>query len=167
MFREMRRIEKQTDFETAIQLLDQAQDGVIGMISIDNGYPYTTAVNHIVKNGYIYFHCAKKGHKIDNIMSNPKVSFFAIAGSYVDQPKFTTKFKSVHVFGKAFIVEDSKEFKEVLFDIARKYTGVFVAKAASEIASAIDKTAVVRIEIDDIKGKVSKGYNPKKEMKSL
>jgi nitroimidazol reductase NimA-like FMN-containing flavoprotein (pyridoxamine 5'-phosphate oxidase superfamily) len=156
MFREMRRKEKQVSDETALQFLDIAQDGVLSTISIDNGYPYSTSVNHVVMDGCIYFHCAKAGHKIDNILENNKVSFFAVAESKIDEKAYTTKFKSVHVFGRATVVTNKEEFKKALYLIAQKYTGSFFAKAATEIASAINKTLVVKIEIDSIKGKSSK-----------
>ena len=51
---------------------------------------------------------------------------------------------------------NKEEFKKALYLIAQKYTGSFFAKAATEIASAINKTLVVKIEIDSIKGKSSK-----------
>lgn len=156
MFREMRRIKNQVSNEQALSFLDTALDGVLSTISVDNGYPYAVAVNHVLLDGMIYFHCAKTGHKIDNIIANNKVSFFAVASSNIDQKAYTTKFKSVHVFGKAYVVEEKEEFKKALYLIAKKYTGSFFAKAATEIASAIDKTMVVRIEIDSIKGKATK-----------
>ena len=156
MFREMRRIKNKVSDSDALSFLEIADEGIISTISVDNGYPYSTAVNHVIIDGSIYFHCAKTGHKIDNIIANNKVSFFAIANSNIVQKAYTTKFQSVHVFGKATIVEDKDEFKKALYKIAKKYTGSFFAKAATEIASAMDKTLVVRIDIDYITGKATK-----------
>lgn len=159
MFRELRRKEKRTSVDTALEYLQHCEDGVLSTISVDNGYPYGVAVNHVLLDGMIYFHCAKQGHKIDNILANNKVSFFAVNKATIDKKAYTTKFESVHVFGRASVVTDKDEFKKALYEIARKYTGEFFAKAGTEIASAINKTMVVKIEIDHIKGKAS---NPKR-----
>lgn len=156
MFREMRRVKNKVSEENAFNFLEVAKEGVLSTISVDNNYPYSTAVNHVLMDQTIYFHCAKSGHKIDNILSNNKVSFFAVADSNIDQKAYTTKFKSVHVFGTASIVEDKEEFKKALYRIAKKYTGSFFSKAAAEIASAIDQTMVVRIKVDHISGKATK-----------
>jgi nitroimidazol reductase NimA-like FMN-containing flavoprotein (pyridoxamine 5'-phosphate oxidase superfamily) len=39
------------------------------------GYPYITPVNFVYYQDNIYFHCAAKGEKLDNISRNPKVCF--------------------------------------------------------------------------------------------
>jgi len=158
MFREMRRIKNKTDNAEALKFLEIANECTMSTISVDNGYPYTVAVNHVLLDGFIYIHCAKVGHKIDNINANNKISLFAIADSYIDEKAYTTKFKSVHVFGRAYIVEDKDEYKKALYEIARRYTGKFFAKAGAEIASAVNKTLVIRIEIDHISGKQSKNF---------
>ena len=141
-------IKNKTDNAEALKFLEIANDCTMSTISVDNGYPYTVAVNHVLLDGFIYIHCAKVGHKIDNINANNKISLFAIADSYIDEKAYTTKFKSVHVFGRATVVTNKEEFKKALYLIAQKYTGSFFAKAATEIASAINKTLVVKIEID-------------------
>lgn len=158
MFREMRRIKNKTDVNQAMEFLKKANDCTLSTISTDNGYPYTVAVNHVLLDGYIYIHCAKEGHKVDNINENNKVSIFAISDSYIDEKAYTTKFKSVHVFGKAYIVKEKEEYKKALYEIAKRYTGKFFAKAGSEIASAVNKTLVIRIEIEHISGKKSKNF---------
>ncbi|XMB86862.1 pyridoxamine 5'-phosphate oxidase family protein [Mycoplasmatota bacterium WC44] len=156
MFRNMRRKERESSLEDARQFLKDATHGVLSTISVDNGYPYGVTVNHIYLNGHIYFHCAKKGHKIDNIIYNNNVSFTATALAEIKQQSYSTKYKSTTVFGKAYIVEDKEEVKDALYEISRRFTGKFFAKASSEIAASINRTLVVRIEIDDMKGKSNK-----------
>ncbi len=41
----------------------------------EDGYPYMTPVNFVCIEGNIYFHCAPKGEKLDNIMRDPRVCF--------------------------------------------------------------------------------------------
>jgi len=40
-----------------------------------DGYPYVTPVNFVFYEGNIYFHCAPKGEKLDNLLRDPKVCF--------------------------------------------------------------------------------------------
>ena len=41
----------------------------------EDGYPYITPVNFVFHEGNIYFHCARVGEKLDNILRDPKVCF--------------------------------------------------------------------------------------------
>ena len=50
-----------------------------------DGYPYITPVNFVSLEGSIYFHCAPKGEKLDNLISNPQVCFEVdVPLSYID-----------------------------------------------------------------------------------
>jgi nitroimidazol reductase NimA-like FMN-containing flavoprotein (pyridoxamine 5'-phosphate oxidase superfamily) len=40
-----------------------------------DGYPYITPVNFVFFEGNIYFHCAPKGEKLDNITRDSRVCF--------------------------------------------------------------------------------------------
>ncbi|MEW5722837.1 MAG: pyridoxamine 5'-phosphate oxidase family protein [Thermodesulfobacteriota bacterium] len=40
-----------------------------------DGYPYITPVNFVFHEGRVYFHCARKGEKLDNIARDPRVCF--------------------------------------------------------------------------------------------
>lgn len=153
MFRQMRKAKRETSKEQTLKYLKHASHGTLSTISADNGYPYGITVNHVVINDCIYFHCAKEGHKLDNIKKNNCVSFFAVYEATVDKKAYTTKYKSAHVFGKAYIVEDKREREAALYEIAKKFTGSFFAKAQSHILNAFDITAVVRIEIEHLTGK--------------
>lgn len=153
MFRSMRRKDRETSLANAIDILKSSNKGVLATISVDNGYPYVVTVNHIYINGYIYFHSANKGHKIDNINFNNKVSFTATAYSKIIPKNYSTKYKSSIVFGRAYTVKDDEEKKLVLTEIAKRFTGDFFSNAPTEIAKNINRTTIVRIEIEDIKGK--------------
>lgn len=153
MFRDMRKKKRETSKEDAYNCLIKASHGTFSTISADNGYPYGITVNHIVLNDHIYFHCAKEGHKLDNIKKNSNVSFFAVCDSSIDKLAYTTKYNSAHVFGKAYIVEDKIEREAVLYEIAKKFTGKFFINAKTHIINAFDITGIVRIEIEHITGK--------------
>jgi nitroimidazol reductase NimA-like FMN-containing flavoprotein (pyridoxamine 5'-phosphate oxidase superfamily) len=156
MFREMRRKDKAIPVEIAKQVLRECEEGFFSTISVDNGYPHTVAVNHYYDGENIYFHCAKTGHKIDNILANDKVSFICAKDIEVIKSKYSTKFKSVIVYGKAEIVSDKEVKKEILYQLSKRFVGKFIANFAKEIAGALDVTSVVKIKIEHISGKEAK-----------
>jgi nitroimidazol reductase NimA-like FMN-containing flavoprotein (pyridoxamine 5'-phosphate oxidase superfamily) len=56
------------------RILSSTNIGRMATIGAD-GYPYITPVNFISLHGNIYFHCAPKGEKLDNLTQNPQVCF--------------------------------------------------------------------------------------------
>ena len=111
MFRKMRRFKQQLSNDEALEILKNCKSGVLA-VSGDDGYPYTVPLNFVYKDGKIYFHCAKNGHKLDAIKQNKKVSFCVIEKDEVDSEKLTTLFRSVVVFGKAEIMENEEKINQ-------------------------------------------------------
>lgn len=154
MFRKMRRMDKAMDEAAALELLKKCEFGIISTVGSD-GYPYGVPVNYAYKDGFIYFHCATTGHKLDNIIENNKVSFCAVGESKIISEKFSTKYESVIIFGKASIVDDDEK-KEALLEIIKKYSPDFIESGKKYIESDFDKTLVVKIEIEHMTGKKAK-----------
>ena len=75
MFREMARKKQSLEMSQIIKILNNEKRGVLSVHG-ENGYPYGLPINYWYneENGYIYFHSGKKGHKIDAINANNKVS---------------------------------------------------------------------------------------------
>ena len=149
MFREMRRIKNQMSEVSTLELLKNAQEGVLGTIS-DNGYPYTVVVNHVLYQNKIYFHSAKTGHKIDNIIANPNVSFTVYGNEYILEEEFTTKYQSATLFGQAKIIPGNKE---VLMELIKKYSPNFIESGTSYVNKDFSTTILVEITIEHITGK--------------
>jgi len=154
MFRKMRRMDKAMDEAAALELLKKCEYGIISTVGSDD-YPYGVPVNYAYKDGFIYFHCATTGHKLDNIKENNKVSFCAVGESKIISEKFSTKYESVIIFGKASIVDDDEK-KEALLEIIKKYSPDFIESGKKYIESDFDKTLVVKIEIEHMTGKKAK-----------
>lgn len=74
MFRKMRRIKNEIAIEEAKALLKNNKRAAFS-VNGDGGYPYTIPINFYYDEdeNKIYFHSAKKGHKIDSIIKNDKV----------------------------------------------------------------------------------------------
>lgn len=69
-----RRQSEVTDPKEIHRILSAATIGRLASLGAD-GYPYITPVNYVFTNDCIYFHCALKGEKLDNIARDDRVCF--------------------------------------------------------------------------------------------
>ena len=157
MFRELRKKKRELSKEDTIKVLKEGREGVLSTIS-ENGYPYGIAVNYVYHNNCIYFHCANKGHKLDNISQNNKVSFFVNSNITIIPQDFTTHYKSAVVFGRAFITTDDEK-RDAIIAIGEKYSHPHMEEGLKYIDKAINALTIVKIEIDHLTGKCSDGTN--------
>ena len=149
MFRPLRRLKNQMNEQETWELLKNAKEGVLGTIG-DHGYPYTVVVNHVIYNDKLYFHSAKEGHKIDNILKEPKVSYTVFDNVKIVEEEFTTKYQSVTLFGKAKIIPGNKE---VLMELIKKFSPNFLKSGKDYVARGFDTTSLVEVTIEHITGK--------------
>ena len=152
MFREMRRKDKQRPEEDAVKIFKETNRGVLAVLG-DDGYPYTVPLNHVYYNGKIYFHSAAKGHKLDAITKESKVSYCAIGSEVLDAEHVTTIYKSAVCFGKARIVEDDAERREVLVKMVETIIPDFYENGMKEIAKKMPAVVIVAIDIEHMTAK--------------
>lgn len=146
MFREIQNSKRILPQGAVEEILQAGEEGVLATISKD-GYPYATPLNYVYHNGAIYFHCALTGHKLDNITFNPKVSFCVYVGTELMPSKFSIKFQSVVVFGKAEDVSGDEK-KEALLALVRRLSPDDIPAGEKYIKNDIDKTRVIKINIE-------------------
>lgn len=151
MIREMRRKDRELKKEEAMEILDKTTYGILSTISED-GYPYGVPVNHIYFNDSIYFHCAVEGHKLDNIKNNDKVSFCVVGEAEVLPDKFSTKYESAIVFGRAMEVSDEEKNRAFL-EILNKFTPDYIEEGKEYIEKRSNASKVIKICIEHISGK--------------
>lgn len=122
MFRGMRRYKQELSQEECIDILIREPRGVLSVIG-ENGYPYGMVMNHWynTKDGKLYFHCAKEGHKIDAIKACDKVSYCVHDEGFRKEGEWALNIKSVIVFGRICIVEDEEKMKEICMNLYRKF----------------------------------------------
>lgn len=123
MFREMRRIKQQLDKQECIEILKNEPRGILSMIG-DDGYPYGIPLNHWYneKDGKIYFHGAKTGHKIDSIARCDKVSYCVYDKGFRKDGEWVLNIKSVVVFGRIKPVENEQKVIEICRNLCFKFT---------------------------------------------
>lgn len=152
-FREMRRKRQILSEEECRTILAEMTNGTLA-VSGDDGYPYAVPVSYVYSDGKIFFHSALKGHKIDAIMNNDRVSFCVVEQDDVKPEEFTTYFRSVIVFGKARILADEHEKRSALRLLAAKYSPD-EPHTENEISRGFNHLLMIEIDIEQMTGKES------------
>ena len=120
-FREITRIKQALTKEECEEILKNEPRGVLAVLG-DNGYPYALPINHYYKNGILYFHSGKTGHKTDAIRSCDKASFCVYDKGYRKPGDWALNIKSIIVFGRIEIMENEEEALEICRELSRKFT---------------------------------------------
>ena len=123
MFRELARKNKQIPDEECIELLTKETRGILS-VNGDDGYPYGMPMNHFYndEDGCIYFHCGRKGHRVDALTKSDKVSFCVCERWYREEGDWAYNVRSVIVFGRMEIVDDLTEVERIARLLSYKFT---------------------------------------------
>jgi len=121
----------------------------------DGENPYIVPLSFGYKDKTLYFHSAAKGKKIDIIRKNPRVCFEIDINSKIikaeDACKWSMRYQSVIGYGKAVLLQNTDEKREALKIIMSQYSD----QKYHFIDKEIQKLAVIKLEIEDMKGKQS------------
>ena len=150
----MRRFKQQITDAECIEILKNEKRGVLSLIG-DGGYPYGIPLTHFYdeKDGKIYFHGAKEGHKIDAIKANPKASFCVMDKGFKKEGEWALNIKSVVAFGKISLVTDIKKAEEICTHLVQKFTDdkEYLQK---ELNAALSRVQCLEFTIEHITGKL-------------
>lgn len=154
MFRPMIRFKQQIPNDECIEILKNEPRGVLSLAG-DDGYPYGIPITHYYdeESGKIYFHGSRKGHKIDAINRNDKVSFCVYDEGYRKDGEWALNIKSVIVFGKIKMIDDYDKKCEICKKLCHKFTNdeEYIEK---EISLYAKKALVLEITPEHITGKL-------------
>ena len=155
MFKEMRRQDRKLDRAETEEILKNAVYGVLSTVGRDNR-PYGIPLNFVYTGDRIYLHCAAEGQKLENIRANRTVSF-CVVGEAVPLPdQFAMKYTSAIAYGVASEVGGDEKLEALLALVAKYSPREYHEKGREYAARAFDKTAVIRIDIENITGKARK-----------
>ena len=149
--RKMRRKDKEIGMDDAINFLTEHEYGVLSTVGTD-GQPYGVPLNYVYKDNCIYFHCALTGHKIENIVNNPKVSFCAVGDTKVLPSEFSTNYVSAVAFGVASEIQGTERYNALVL-LLEKFSPDFLEEGKKYIEKLDKATKVIKIEIQHISGK--------------
>ena len=108
MFHSMRRKRQLLSPKDCAAVLERGTSGVLSLQG-DEPYPYAVPLSYIYHDNKLYFHCAKSGHKLEAIATNPRGCFCVIDQDQVVPAEYTTYYRSVVVFGTLRVLEDEGE----------------------------------------------------------
>ncbi len=152
MFKETRLKDRVIGDDKTIEIIRNGSYGVLSTIGED-GYPYGVPLNYTYFENCIYFHCALKGHKLENIDFNNKVSFCVVTKSTVLSNEFDTDYESAIAFGKATVITDDSEKKDILLSVINKYSADYFKAGNNYMKKYWDETKVIKIKIEHLSGK--------------
>ena len=152
MFREMRRKNQLLEQKEALKILETSTSGVLSLLG-DNGYPYGVPLSFVYYENKIYFHCAKEGHKLDEIKNYDKASFCIIEKDDVSPKEFTTHFRSIIAFGKVRIIEDNAEMLKYIKILGKKYAPDDIKGIEDEIKKDFSRMKMIEFDIEHLTGK--------------
>ena len=153
MFRPMRRPKNAIPDEQAKKLLREEKRGVIAMNG-DDGYPFAIPVDYFYDEtaGKIYFHGAKSGYKVDALRRCDKVCFTVYGGETIREEAWAPYLRSVVVFGRCRLLEQSPETMALLKRFAMKYYPS-AEEVEAEIAKDLRAVQLYEITVEHMTGK--------------
>ena len=154
MFREVTRKKQALPMEKIIEILDAEKRGVLSVLG-DDGYPYGMPMNYWYnkENGYLYFHSGKKGHKVESLAANNKVSFCVYDSGYRNEGEWALNISSVIVFGRVHVVENHEDAMKICKEMSLKYTPD-LAYIEEEIQKFGDATLCYELRPEHMTGKI-------------
>lgn len=152
----MRRKDKERDEQFAWKVLRDAKYGVLAVC--DGNTPYCVPVNYVADEGgrAVYLHCAAGGRKWEILQNEPPVCFTAVSYASMVSEQMTTDFDSAVLHGRARVVRDEAEKRRVLQLLVERLDPAAIAKGKFCGTATVTRTAVVKLEVDELTGKQSR-----------
>ena len=151
----MRLSEREITDQTAIEAI--IRTSLVCRLGLsDENRPYIVPLCFGYLGRALYFHGAREGKKIDMIRKNPYVCFEFDSNSGIEEAenacKWGVSYQSVIGSGKASLVDHPEEKKKALEIIMGQYgDGDF-----SFPDDIIEKTGIIKIDIEEMSGKESR-----------
>lgn len=155
MFREMRRAKQQLGKDECVEILLREWRGILSVYGED-GYPYGLPMNFYYdkESEKLYFHSSMKGHKIDALMRDNRVSFCVYDKGFRKEGDWALNIKSIIIFGKIKFVEDESRREEVMRKFGLKYDPD-PRNVEDTIKRMLRVTKVMELSIDHMTGKLA------------
>jgi nitroimidazol reductase NimA-like FMN-containing flavoprotein (pyridoxamine 5'-phosphate oxidase superfamily) len=150
--RKMRRADRERDRDFAEGVVDSCLYAVLATVNED-GSPYNVPLSIVRDGEWIYFHCARGGHKIDNLKRRNRVCLACVGNVEEPPDHFTVVYESAIVSGKAEEVLEDEEKVRALRLLCERHSPANMAAFDTEMAREYQAAAVWKIHIEEISGK--------------
>ena len=124
-----------------------------------NDIPYVVPMNFGFHDQCIYLHSANEGLKIDILKNNPQVCIEIVQYAQLvkssDACKYSMKYRSVLIYGKAEFLSDRFEKKNAFGFIVKHYDKNIKADEVKYSSAILDKLMIIKVRIEQMTGKKS------------
>lgn len=154
MFRPLQKSKQALPQATCLHLLQTQTRGVLSVMGED-GYPYGMPMNHFYheKDGCLYFHCGKGGHRLDAIRACNKASFCVYDRGIRPENEWAFRVQSVIVFGKIDVIDDLPLIRDICEKLSYRFTDD-TAYIEKELRESAQNTLLLRLTPEHISGKL-------------
>ena len=148
----MRRKDREITDTGEIEAIMRAEK-LMRIALVDGDMPFLVPVFYALEGSALYFHSAQAGTKTDILRRNNNVSFeISVDHGFIESEEacdFEARHRTVIGIGKAVFVEDEAEKIKALDLIVAHFSPTKFVYPKDNL----DRTAVIRIDIDSVKGK--------------
>jgi nitroimidazol reductase NimA-like FMN-containing flavoprotein (pyridoxamine 5'-phosphate oxidase superfamily) len=140
--------------EETLRIIGDADYGVLATVSA-GGIPSAVALNHVLIDDVLYFHCGHEGEKLVNIRANPQVSFFIVGEAEVIYDQFREIYSSAVVQGTMEVVTDDDERLSAMEAIVHRFSNHIVPRQVADdyTRQHLDTVEVLKLIPQVITGK--------------
>lgn len=152
------------DTAFALDVVDRCEYAVVAFAT-QGQTPYCIPLTIARQDDLVYFHCARRGKKIDLLRNDPRVCLSCVGDTHRMEDEFSTEYECAVVFGTASEVTEAEEKIRALRAICERHTPSNMDAFNEAIAKSLSRTAVWRVRIEEITGKRKKYDANGEEMK--
>ena len=150
----MRRKDREKNAAYALEVLRDCEYATLATINKD-GTPYCIPISPVLIDNSVYFHCAAKGQKLDNINHINDVCISCVRHTKPLPEEFTVEYESSVAIGKCEIVLSDTEKIMALRELCEKYAKSNMSSFDNEVAKFLNRTCVCKISIEQVTGKAN------------
>ena len=138
--------------EEDLKALDECDYMVLAMTDAA-GEPYCIPLNGVRVGDAVYFHCGKRGEKLDCLRAHPAVCITAVGSQQVIQAEYTTHFTCAVARGRAVEVTDPEEVRRGLRAICDRHTPDCPERVEEVIEKYLPAVSVWRVDLTTVSGR--------------
>jgi len=156
----MRRSDRKMEDQGSYRLLRESLWVTLSMVNarvespLGLGSPYAVPISVVEYEGQFFFHCAKQGHKIDNLHTDNRVCITCVGDAIPDEKSFSVTYESATFFATAEEVTLREEKILVLEALCKRFAPS--QNPARLIETMVDKTGIWKLHILGSSGKQRK-----------
>ncbi len=152
-FRAMRRARQQLDERECLELLEKEPRGVLAVLG-DGDYPYAVPLDFLYRDGKLYFHCAREGHKLDALRRCGKASFCVMDEGFRREGEWALNIRSVIVFGRVRLMGHDEEGIEALLRALGNKYNPDPDDVERELRGALPRVQLLELTVEHMSGKL-------------